>query len=185
MTEQVICVDEQDREVGVAEKLEAHTRGLRHRAFSVVLFDAAGRLLLQQRASLKYHSPSLWTNSCCGHPRPGEPTAAAAARRLREEMGIVCALHPAGTFAYRAELPNGLVEHEVDHVFVGTWDGTPSPDAAEVSAWRWAEIQALRDELGRSPDRFTPWLAAVIDRATSHRSARSALPGQERSPAPG
>ena len=119
MQEQVILVDQQDREIGVAEKLEAHRKGKLHRAFSVFLFNAKDEMLLQQRAAEKYHSGGLWTNTCCSHPRPGEPTEAAARRRLREEMGISCNLNKAFDFIYRAEFDNGLIEHELDHVFIG------------------------------------------------------------------
>src|SRR5687768_17165134 len=117
--EQVILVDEWNREVGADEKLRAHESGALHRAFSVFVFDAAGRLLLQRRARSKYHSGGLWSNTACGHPRPGEGTDEAARRRLREEMGFECGLREAFVFTYRAELEGGLVEHEFDQVFVG------------------------------------------------------------------
>src|SRR3954469_14253008 len=114
--ETVVLVDEDDREVGLAPKLRAHERGLLHRAFSVFVLNARGEVLLQRRADGKYHSAGLWTNTACGHPRPGEPVAAAARRRLREEMGFECALVAAGTFVYRARVGSELVEHELDHL---------------------------------------------------------------------
>src|SRR5205085_4273578 len=140
LVEQVILVDECDRELGVSEKLQAHRAGALHRAFSIFIFDADKRLLLQKRAQTKYHSAGLWSNTACGHPRPGEPTEAAAHRRLREEMRFDCALRPAFQFLYRAELSGGLVEHEYDHVFVGEFDDEPVPDRAEVEDWRWVRM---------------------------------------------
>lgn len=155
---QVVLVDADDREVGLAEKWEAHRTGVLHRAFSVFVFDDAGRVLLQRRARGKYHSGGLWTNTCCGHPLPGESVADGARRRLREEMGIDVALSPAARFTYRAELEGGMVEHEIDHVLTGTWSGSPSPDPAEVEAWRWIAPAELEREMGDDPARFTAWL---------------------------
>src|SRR5918997_6672888 len=128
MSEQVILVDEADREVGTGSKLEAHREGALHRAFSVFVFDRRGRLLLQKRAAGKYHSGGLWSNTCCGHPRPGEATAEAARRRLREEMNFDCELRAAFEFLYRAQFTNKLIEHEYDHVFVGEFGGVFVPD---------------------------------------------------------
>src|SRR5919205_4313288 len=125
--EELILVDAQDRELGVKEKLQAHVEGALHRAVSVFVFDGGGRLLLQKRAPTKYHSAGLWSNTACGHPRPGESTLAAARRRLREEMGFDCELREAFQFLYRAELDGELVEHEYDHVFVGVHDRDPAP----------------------------------------------------------
>ena len=138
--EQVILVDADDDEIGISPKLRAHETGELHRAVSVFVFDADGRVLLQRRAAGKYHSAGLWSNTCCGHPRPGETARAAALRRLREEMGVECALEPRGSFSYRAILGNGLVEHEIDHLFVGTFQGSPAPDASEVAEWRWMDL---------------------------------------------
>ena len=162
--ERVILVDADDRAIGTAEKLDAHRRALLHRALSVFLFDRAGRVLLQRRAAGKYHSPGLWSNACCSHPRPGEETAAAARRRLREELGVDCALAHALTFTYRAEVEGGLVEHEVDHVFVGRFDGEPRPDPAEVGAVEWAGPEDLRAALAAEPERFTKWLEPALSR---------------------
>jgi isopentenyl-diphosphate delta-isomerase len=160
--ERVVLVDESDREVGVAPKLAAHVDGALHRAFSVFVLNARGELMLQRRAAGKYHSGGLWTNTCCGHPRPGEPVAAAARRRLREEMGFDCELEPAGSFVYRAELGGGLVEHEYDHVFVGRHDADPAPDAAEASEWRWQTPEAARAEAEAHPERFTHWFSLAL-----------------------
>jgi isopentenyl-diphosphate delta-isomerase len=155
--ERVILVDERDNEIGTAEKLRAHREARLHRAFSVFLFNSAGQVLLQRRAGAKYHSGGLWTNTCCSHPRPGEPTADAAQRRLREEMGLRCELEPTFTFIYRVELDDGLWEHELDHVFVGRTDQEPVPDPGEVEGWRWSEVDQVAREVEEHPERFTVW----------------------------
>ena len=160
--EQVVLVDEDDREVGVAPKLDAHVRGVLHRAFSVFVLNARGELLLQRRADAKYHSGGLWTNTCCGHPRPGEPVADAARRRLAEEMGFDCALASLGSFVYRAEV-GPLTEHELDHVFIGHHERDPSPDPDEVADWRWQDVDATIAEARAHPDRFTPWFALALE----------------------
>ncbi|MFT3885033.1 MAG: isopentenyl-diphosphate Delta-isomerase [Flavobacteriales bacterium] len=155
--EQVVLVDAHDNAIGTMGKQEAHARGLLHRAFSVFLFDAQGRVLLQRRAWGKYHSSGLWTNACCSHPRPDEAVADAAARRLQEELGIRCPLAEQFRFTYRADVGNGLIEHELDHVFFGRFDGDPQPDPAEVMDVRWMDPAAISAELAASPERFTPW----------------------------
>ena len=155
--EEVVLVDAADREVGRAGTLAAHRQNLRHRAISVLVFDAAGRMLLQRRVAQKYHSPGLWSNACCTHPRPGEAAADAASRRLAEEMGITPALTFAGLFAYEAEVGGGLWENEVVHVFTGLYEGTAAPDPAEVGDWRWSEVESLRADLAAHPGRYTPW----------------------------
>jgi isopentenyl-diphosphate Delta-isomerase len=155
--EHVVLVDADDRPIGSAEKLRAHREGLLHRAFSVFVMNRTGAMLLQRRAADKYHSGGLWSNTCCSHPRPGEPIAAAAGRRLREEMGFTCALRPVHRFVYRAELDGGMIEHECDTVLVGHYDGVPSPDPAEVGGWRWTHPDAIARELAAAPERFTAW----------------------------
>ena len=175
--ETVVLVDERDREVGQAPKLQAHASGALHRAFSVFVLNGRGEVLLQRRADGKYHSGGLWTNTACGHPRPGEPVALAARRRLQEEMGVDCALEPAGAFVYQAKVGGGLREHEFDHVFVGRHDASPTPDAAEASEWRWQSPQAALAEAEAHPERFTPWFAQalreLIGRATTRLLARA------------
>jgi isopentenyl-diphosphate delta-isomerase len=161
--EQVILVDERDRELGFAEKLAAHRAGALHRAFSVFVFDARGRLLLQQRAAAKYHSGGLWSNTACGHPRPGEATDDAARRRLREEMNVDCELREAFKFIYRAGVGDALVEHEFDHVFVGEYMDDPAPDAAEVESWKWIALDDLRRDLAREPQAFSAWLKLAVE----------------------
>lgn len=161
--EQLILVDEDDRELGVAEKMQAHREGALHRAFSVFVFDHGGRLLMQKRAASKYHSAGLWSNTACGHPRPGETTKDAARRRLREEMGFDCELRAAFEFVYRAEVGGELIEHEYDHVFVGACDRSPAPDPAEVEDWRWVSMDELRRNLNEEPHRYSRWLKLVIE----------------------
>ncbi len=164
----VILVDERDRPVGRMEKLEAHETGALHRAFSVFLFDAEGRWLLQRRDLGKYHSGGLWTNTCCSHPAPGESTAEAAVTRLMEEMGITAEITPAFSFHYRADFDNGLVEHEFDHVFVGRFDGEPVPNPDEASDWRWVDTESLFRELDDRPDAFTYWFREIAERVERH-----------------
>jgi isopentenyl-diphosphate delta-isomerase len=161
--EHVVLVTPDDREIGTEEKLAAHRKALLHRAFSVFVFDRRGRLLLQRRAAGKYHSAGLWSNTCCGHPRPGEPTGRAAMRRLKEEMGFQCPLEQAFSFVYRAQLTNDLTEHELDHVFIGQFDGVPRPDPAEVQEWRATPVADLLDDLERNPGQYSVWLPRALD----------------------
>ncbi len=176
LSDHVVLVDAADREIGTADKLAVHRDGRLHRAVSVFLFDGQGRWLLQRRADGKYHSPGLWSNTACTHPRLGEAPQAAASRRLDEEMGVRCALRPAFARVYRAELvgPERLVEHELDHVFVGRFDGTPVPAVAEVGGWRWADGDVLRADLGGRPERYTPWFRLFRDEVA--RAARDLGP---------
>lgn len=160
--EQVVLVDENDRDLGHMEKIAAHREGLLHRAFSVFIFNRKGELLLQQRAKDKYHSGGLWTNTCCGHPRPGEATRQAAERRLKEEMGISATLRPAYRFVYRVDLDDGLSEHELDHVFVGTADGDPRPDSSEAMDWRRVGRADLEQEIDAHPALFTAWFPLCV-----------------------
>lgn len=164
MTELCILVDESDIQIGTEEKIKTHEKGLLHRAFSVFVFNAAGELLLQQRALTKYHSGGLWTNTCCSHPRPGEETLAAAHRRLKEEMGFDCPLEEVFTFRYIAPFGNGLTENEYDHVLFGAWEGEFQPNPDEVAATRWVNLNALKEELGQRPEEYSAWLSACLDR---------------------
>lgn len=162
--EYVILVDEQDNETGSMEKMEAHQKGLLHRAFSVFIFNAAGELLLQQRAASKYHSPLQWTNTCCSHQRKGETSIDAAKRRLKEEMGIECDLTFAYTFLYKADVGQGLIEHELDHVLIGHFDGSSIPfNTNEVQAFKYASIEWIEKELTRNPDQFTKWFIITFN----------------------
>jgi isopentenyl-diphosphate delta-isomerase len=157
----VIVVNDSDEELGHEEKLRAHRTPVLHRAFSVFVVDEHGAMLLQRRAAGKYHSAGLWSNACCGHPRPGEPVAAAAERRLAEEMGIRCPLVPAGSVSYSLDVGDGLREDEFNHVFVGLFSGTADPDPSEVCGWRWMAPDALR-ALQQGEGALTPWFAVVF-----------------------
>ncbi|MDE0000295.1 MAG: isopentenyl-diphosphate Delta-isomerase [Rhodospirillaceae bacterium] len=159
----LIMVDVQDRKTGFVDKVTAHQCGILHRAFSIFVFDAGTRLLLQRRASGKYHSGGLWSNTCCSHPRPGESLLDSAHRRLQEEMGFDCPLETVFGFVYRATLGGGLVEHEFDHVIVGRFHGTPLPDPREVEDWGWESVSAVQAQLAENPMRFTAWFKAALD----------------------
>jgi isopentenyl-diphosphate delta-isomerase len=153
----VILVDANDAPAGTAPKLDAHRRGLKHRAVSALVRNSSGLLLLQQRAPGKYHSGGQWTNACCSHPRPGENPAAAIRRRLAEEMGVECALEPLFIAAYRAAVSNDLIEDEIVHVFGGLHDGPIAPDPAEVSAWKWISLSELAADQSARPQTYTIW----------------------------
>lgn len=166
--ELVVLVDESDAEVGVCEKLEAHTGGGRlHRAFSVFLHDGMGRQMLQRRALTKYHFAGLWSNACCSHPRPGERPEAGAVRRLGEELGVRgVVLAPLGRFIYEArDGATGLIEREVDHVFAGVYTGEAQINPEEAAGVRWVEPGALDRELSLAPERFTPWFPIALAHA--------------------
>lgn len=163
--EQLILVDGQDRPTGTAGKFEAHRHGQLHRAFSILVFDAEDRLLLQRRADCKYHFATRWSNTCCGHPRPEESTAVAAGRRLKEEFGIRVPLTEREQMVYRAEdQASGLIEHEYLHIFHGVHAGDPRPDPSEIGAWRWMSVPAIQRALRMHPDWFTPWFHLLIGR---------------------
>ena len=162
--EEVILVDKNDREIGSEEKIKAHREGNLHRSFSVFVFNSEGRLLMQQRASSKYHSGGLWSNTCCSHPRPGEQVTEAAHRRLKEEMGFDCPLKELFTFTYKVKFPNGLSEHEFDHVLIGKFNGNPKPNPEEAGSFRWADPDSLRKDVEGNPDNYTYWLKAALSR---------------------
>ncbi len=160
--EQVILIDTEDTVIGAEEKLMAHRRGLLHRAFSVLIFNSKKEMLLQKRATTKYHSGGLWTNACCGHPRPGEDTMSAAHRRLQEEMGFECELGFLYKFTYRAQLGE-FTEHECDHVFVGYFDGIPEPDPAEAEGWTARPVREIIADAERNPERYTFWFRLILE----------------------
>jgi isopentenyl-diphosphate Delta-isomerase len=162
MEQKVILVDEEDVVKGAAGKMEVHEKGLLHRAFSVFIFNAKGEMLLQQRAMHKYHSGGLWTNACCSHPQPGEETAAAALRRLKEEMGFDTELEKLFDFVYKAEFDNGLTEHEFDHVYVGEYDGAIGYSKEEVMAYRYCSMQEVIDSLRSNPEQYTAWFRVAF-----------------------
>ena len=160
--EEVILVDELDNPIGLMEKLEAHEKALLHRALSVLIFNSKNEFLLQQRSDNKYHSPGLWTNSCCSHPRPNETVEEAAKRRLKEEMGMSCETLKLFHFMYKAEFENGLTEHELDHVFVGKTDSLPNLNPDEAKSYRYLDLEALISEIEEKPELFTPWFKIII-----------------------
>lgn len=164
-SDRVVLVDEQDRPIGTEEKLRAHKEGVLHRAFSVLVFNSAGQMLLQQRSPEKYHSGGLWSNTCCSHPRPGEPVEAAARRRLEEEMGFTCDVETVFNFTYRVQL-GALWEHELDHVLVGYYDGDPAPDADEVGSWKWVDMEDLKIDMEAHPERYTYWFRMLMKHLT-------------------
>ncbi len=161
--EMVILVDENDQEIGLMEKQEAHEKALLHRAFSVLVFNDKGEMLLQQRAFEKYHSGGLWTNTCCSHPRQGETTEEAAHRRLQEEMGFDCALNLHQTFIYKAPFDNGLTEHELDHVYIGQYNDDPHFNTLEVNSFQWISLDELHSQLKNMPEKFTVWFKMIMD----------------------
>jgi isopentenyl-diphosphate delta-isomerase len=161
MSNRVILVDEADHPAGTAEKLKAHREGLLHRAFSVFLFDASGRLLLHRRAESKYHSGGLWTNTCCSHADESTALNDSARRRLIEEMGIDADIEKIGVFRYRAQCGD-LVENEIDHLFIGFSDEEPKPDPKEVEGWKRCSLDEISSEIGAHPEKFTVWFRLIF-----------------------
>jgi len=153
----VILVDKNDSEKGLMEKMEAHQKGELHRAFSIFIFNSSNELLLQKRATSKYHSGGLWTNTCCSHPAPGSAISNEAEKRLLEEMGFTTSLQKIFSFIYKAELDNGLTEYEFDHVFAGTFDGIPNVNPEEVEDWKFVNLEELKQDLVAHPERYTRW----------------------------
>lgn len=161
--ERVILVDENDNPLGTMEKMEAHEKGLLHRAFSVFVFNNNGEMLLQQRAFSKYHSGGLWTNTCCSHPREGETTIKAAHRRLQEEMGFDCEMEKAFDFIYKKDLDQGLIEHEFDHVFIGQFEGEVCFNKDEVNAYTYASVESVLEDVNQKPEKYTEWFKICLD----------------------
>ena len=161
--EKVILVDENDTQVGLMPKLEAHQKGLLHRAFSVFIFNSNHQLLLQKRAVSKYHSGGLWTNTCCSHPREGEETINAANRRLIEEMGIKTNLRKVFDFIYKAELDNELIENEFDHVFYGLYNEDPIINTEEADDFKWIDMETLNNDIALNGQNYTVWFKIAFD----------------------
>lgn len=162
MAEFIITVDDQDRETGYMEKMEVHKKGVLHRAFSVMIFNNEGEVLLQKRAKKKYHSPGLWSNSCCSHQRKGETLTEAVSRRIREELGITCNCKEEFKFRYRIEFDNGLIENEIDHVFIGHYNGKVFPNQDEAEEICWITLEKLNKEMGENPEDFTYWFKILM-----------------------
>jgi isopentenyl-diphosphate Delta-isomerase len=167
MVENIIVVNEFDKEIGSVEKMEAHYNGILHRAFSILIFNSKNEILLQKRNMNKYHSPGLWTNTCCSHPRYGENLQDATYRRLQEEMGFTCELKEIFSFLYRAELENNLVENEYDHVFFGIYDGKVVINKDEADDYKWININDVKSDIKDNPEVYTYWFKVLFDRAES------------------
>jgi len=162
MEEKIILVDENDKEIGLGEKLKVHQEGKLHRCFSLFVFNSKGELMLQQRARSKYHSGGLWTNTCCSHPRKGERTEEAVHRRLREEMGFDCNVKEIFSFIYKAKLDHGLWEHEFDHVYVGKFDSKPRINSEEADDWKWIALSDLEKDIAKNPKNYTVWFKIAL-----------------------
>ena len=166
--EKVILVNENDEQIGVMPKMEAHQKAVLHRAFSVFVFNNKNELMLQQRATHKYHSPGLWTNTCCSHQRVGESNIEAGKRRLQEEMGFVTELQETISFIYKAPFDNGLTEHEFDHVMIGYYNEEPKINLEEVSDWKWMTLDHLKKDMKHHPENYTAWFKIIFERFYQH-----------------
>jgi isopentenyl-diphosphate delta-isomerase len=162
LEEKVILVSDTDDQLGLMGKMEAHKKGVLHRAFSVFVFNKKGELLLQQRALDKYHSPGLWTNTCCSHQRDGESSLGAGKRRLNEEMGFHCDLEEVFWFIYSAAFDNGLTEHELDHVMVGYYDNDPVINLQEVASFKWMSLDKVKQDIAEHPENYTEWFKIIF-----------------------
>ena len=166
--EKVVLVDRNDNPMGLMSKLEAHEKGVLHRAFSVFILNKKGQLMLQRRALDKYHSPGLWTNTCCSHPRESEGNIEAGVRRLKEEMGFTTPLKSMFSFIYKSKFDNGLTEHEFDHVLLGYYDKQPFINTIEVSEWKWMSLDKIILEIKNKPEDFTVWFKIIFERFYNH-----------------
>ena len=166
--EYVILVNEKDQEIGLMPKLEAHQKAVLHRAFSVFIFNSENELMLQKRASNKYHSPNLWTNTCCSHQRSGESNIQAGTRRLYEEMGFTTPLNEITSFIYKAPFDNGLTEHELDHIMVGYYNEDPVINSDEVEDWKWMKIEDVKNDISLNPDLYTAWFKIIFKNFYNH-----------------
>jgi isopentenyl-diphosphate delta-isomerase len=170
--EHVILVNEKDQEIGLMPKLEAHQKAVLHRAFSVFIFNSENELMLQKRASNKYHSPNLWTNTCCSHQRSGESNIQAGTRRLYEEMGFTTPLNEITSFIYKAPFDNGLTEHELDHIMVGYYNDDPVINSDEVEDWKWMKIEDVKNDISLNPDLYTAWFKIIFKNFYNHLNNR-------------
>jgi isopentenyl-diphosphate delta-isomerase len=162
--EKVILVDQEDNVIGTMPKIEAHKKAVLHRAFSVFILNKKGELMLQKRALNKYHSPALWTNTCCSHQREGEGNLQAGKRRLKEEMGFTTPLEELFSFIYKVPFDNGLTEHEFDHVMLGYYDGLPKINFEEVASWKWTSLENVKKHMKKNPERYTAWFKIIYER---------------------
>jgi len=166
--EKVILVNQNDEEIGTMPKMEAHEKAVLHRAFSVFIMNSKGETMLQQRAAEKYHSPLLWTNTCCSHQRLGETNLQAGKRRLQEEMGFQTDLKELFSFIYKAPFDNGLTEHELDHVMIGYYEGEPKVNRDEVEAWKWMKPEDIKNDMKRAPESYTAWFKIIFEKFYDH-----------------
>ncbi|RSK39207.1 isopentenyl-diphosphate Delta-isomerase [Mangrovimonas spongiae] len=166
--EQVILVNEKDEQIGLMPKMEAHEKGLLHRAFSVFVFNDKNELMIQQRAGHKYHSPLLWTNTCCSHQREGEDNISAGKRRLQEEMGFKTDLKETISFIYKAPFDNGLTEHEYDHILIGYYNDAPNINPSEVADWKWMSLHAVNTDIKANPNQYTAWFKIIFEKFYEH-----------------
>ncbi|MGB2759253.1 MULTISPECIES: isopentenyl-diphosphate Delta-isomerase [Maribacter] len=166
--EQVILVNENNEQIGTMPKMEAHEKAVLHRAFSVFITNDKGEIMLQQRAASKYHSPLLWTNTCCSHQRVGESNIEAGKRRLQEEMGFQAELKELFSFIYKAPFDNGLTEHEYDHVMLGSFNSEPNINPEEVEAWKWMSPQLVKEDIANNPDDYTAWFKIIFEKFYEH-----------------
>ena len=166
--ENVILVNEADEPIGLMPKMEAHQKAVLHRAFSVFIMNDKGETMLQQRAADKYHSPLLWTNTCCSHQREGESNIEAGVRRLQEEMGFSTELQELFSFIYKAPFDNGLTEHELDHVMMGIYNGTPDINPSEVADWKWMSLEDIKVDIANNPANYTAWFKIIFERFYDH-----------------
>lgn len=164
MEERVVLVDKDDKVIGSMEKMEAHIKAELHRAFSIFIFNSKGEMMIHQRALSKYHSPGLWTNACCSHPRMEESYADAAHRRLVEELGFDCELKEVFVFTYKADVGQGLTEHEIDHVFVGVYNEEPNINKDEVEDWKFVDPVKLYNDMKANPDNYTKWFHIAYEK---------------------
>ncbi|WP_396170747.1 isopentenyl-diphosphate Delta-isomerase [Flavobacterium sp.] len=161
--ENVILVNQNDEQIGLMPKMEAHKKAVLHRAFSVFVLNDKNEIMLQQRAHHKYHSPLLWTNTCCSHQRDGETNIQAGTRRLHEEMGFVTGLKELFHFIYKAPFDNGLTEHELDHVMIGYYNDEPKINPDEVESWKWMSIEDVANDIQLHPEIYTVWFKIIFD----------------------
>lgn len=166
--ELVILVDEQDNEIGLMPKMEAHEKAVLHRAFSVFILNDQNELMLQQRALHKYHSPGLWTNTCCSHQRQGETNIEAGTRRLQEEMGFTVPLKETVSFIYKAPFDNGLTEHELDHVMIGYFNEEPVINSEEVASWKWMPVSDVKEDIENHEELYTAWFKIIFEKFYNH-----------------
>jgi isopentenyl-diphosphate delta-isomerase len=172
MQEGINLTDREGKRIGTMEKMAVHRAGALHEAFSIFVVNSKGEMMLQKRSKRKYHSGGLWSNTCCGHPREDEPLETAVHRRLREEMGFDCRLTEVFSFTYRIKFPNGLIEHEFDHVFLGRYERDPQPSKKEAMDWKWSTLSRIERDIAGLPEVYTHWFKLIFPRVATEIGAR-------------